>query len=507
MIERLDRYSALTVRRAHASSADMANNPENMTSAQRDAVSRAKIAIYGFGSFPIVCWHLFKFARERGIKIDNCVILTTPHHRDLVRSFADDADVLNVFEKLPRKPGSGDISELTSYHGNFAEDLAAQKFYRSSQSGQWLFYRGLDYYRLYKRFLQDHKATHLLAPWPETAEGKILFAVAAELGIRVVSPNDLRNLSGSFFSTSPYETPPAYAATTPELLDAADQFVRRFRETGGTAALAPVKPDDPTLLDPFRSSLPARIAGMVRQTLQRPDLFQPINIRIGLMNSFPPIRDAYWSFNTGRNAKQADITSLDDLPKKFLFYPLHSTPEASINTPAPYYVDQFRAIDAIRMAMPSDHLLLVKEHWSFVMARPSGFLKQVRRLPGVLVADYRLKAFDLMPRAAATVTITGTAGFESFLLGYPAIALGRGLVANCLGGMTREGEIAQHLQDRIGNPVSQENVVRRIAELLSVRYPFYFSSTGYKGEPVLRRGNIRAMLDALLDHLARENPQ
>jgi hypothetical protein len=483
----------------------MTDGTDIVISAQLNAVSRAKIAIYGFGSFPVVCWHLFKFARERNIKIANCVILTTPHHRDLVRSFVDDSDLLDVFQELPRKPGNGDISELANYHGNFVEDLAAQKFYRPTQSGQWLFNRGLDYYRLYKSFLQNQKVTHLLAPWPETADGKILFAIAAELGIRIVSPNDLRNLSGSFFSTSPYETLPTYAAATPELLAAASQFVKQFRASGGTAALAPVKPDDPSLLQPFRSTLPTRVAGMIQQTLQRPDLFQPVNIRIGLMNSFPPIRDAYWSLNTKRNAKQADVTNLTELPKKFLFYPLHSTPEASINTPAPYYVDQFRAIDTIRMAMPSDHVLLVKEHWSFVMARPTGFLKQVRRLPGVLVADYRLKAFDLMPRAAATITVTGTAGFEAFLLGYPALALGRGLVANCLGGATREGEIAQHLKERIGNPVSIDNVVKRVSELMSVRYPFYFSSTGYKGEPVLRRGNIKAMLDALLDHLVRDN--
>lgn len=485
----------------------MINNPDISSPAGHDAVGRMKLAIYGFGSFPIVCWHLFKLAQERQIKIANCVILTTPHHRDLVRAFAPDSDVLNVFDALPRKVGNGDASELANYRGNFVEDLAAQKFYQTSQSGRWLFGRGLDYYRLYKNFLQSQKATHLLAPWPETADGKILFAIAAELGVRVISPNDLRNLSGSFFSTSPYETLPSYAAATPALLEEADRFVNRFRDSGGTAALAPIKPEDSALLEPFRKALPARIAGMLQRTVQRPDLFQPINIRVGLLNSFPPVRDAYWSFNTQRNARQADIQSLAELPKKFLFYPLHSTPEASINTPAPYYVDQFRAIDAIRMAMPSDCVLVVKEHWSFVMARPTRFLKQVRRLPGVLVADYRLKAFDLMPRAAATITVTGTAGFEAFLLGYPALALGRGLTADSLGGMTREGQIAQHLRERIGTSLPKQAVVDRVAKLFSARYPFYFSSTGYKDEPVLRRGNIKAMFDALLDHLARDSRQ
>ena len=50
------------------------------------------------------------------------------------------------------------------------------------------------------------------------------------------------------------------------------------------------------------------------------------------------------------------------LPKRFIYYPLQVTPEASINTPAPYYVDQMRAIDALRLAMPPDCALVVKEH-------------------------------------------------------------------------------------------------------------------------------------------------
>jgi hypothetical protein len=481
------------------------DSPDISPLTSQDTIHRIKLAIYGFGSFPIVCWHLFEIARNRGIEFANCIILTTPHHRDLVKSFVADRNVLNVFDDLPRNPLGGDTSDLADYRGNFVEDLAAQKFYQTSQSGQWLFDRGLDYYRLYKRFLQDQKATHLLTPWPETADGKVLFAVAAELGIRVVSPNDLRNLSGSFFSASAYETLPAYATATPDLIDAANLFISQFRAAGGTAALAPVKPDDATLLEPFRRALPQRIAGLLRRAIQRPDLFQPVNIRIGLMNSFPPVRDALWSLNTARNAKQADIRSLDELPRKFLFFPLHSTPEASINTPSPYYVDQFRAIDAIRMAMPSDCALVVKEHWSFIMTRPTRFLKAIRRLPGVLIADYRLKSFDLMPRAAATVTITGTAGFEAFLLGYPALALGRGIAANCLGGITPAGQIAEHLEARIGHPVPLQTVLDRVARLMSARYPFYFSSTGYKNEPVLRRGNITNLLDALLDHLVRDS--
>jgi hypothetical protein len=67
--------------------------------------------------------------------------------------------------------------------------------------------------------------------------------------------------------------------------------------------------------------------------------------------------------------------------------------------------------------------------------------------------------------------------------------------------------VTQPLRDeiaaRIDKPIPDQTVIERIATLLSVRYPFLFVSPFYPGEPMLRRGNMRRMYEALLDHLAR----
>ena len=191
------------------------------------------------------------------------------------------------------------------------------------------------------------------------------------------------------------------------------------------------------------------------------------------------------------------------LPKRFIFYPLQVTPEASINTPAPYYVDQMRAIDALRLAMPPDCALVVKEHRAAIGFRSFEFVRRLRRLPGLLVAKYTINSHDLIRRASLTCAVTGTAVFEAFLLGRPALALGPGLSHWAVGCGDTSGSLRDEIAARIDMPIPDQTVVERVATLLSVRYPFLFLSPFYPGEPMLRRGNMRRMYEALLDHLAR----
>ena len=264
----------------------------------------------------------------------------------------------------------------------------------------------------------------------------------------------------------------------------------------------PIDGDDELICD-GPPSLPSRLAGFFRKTAERPDLFVPDQIRASFLNNLPNMRDKWWGLRTSRAAREFDIGELEALPKRFIFYPLQVSPEASINTPAPYYVDQIRAIDALRLAMPPDCALVVKEHWAAIGFRSIDFVRRLRRLPGVLVAKYTLNSRDLILRASLTCAVTGTAAFEAFLLGRPGLALGPGLSHWALGSGGTSGSLRDEIAARIDKPIPDQTVIERVATLLSVRYPFLFVSPFYPGEPMLRRGNMRRMYEALIDHLAR----
>jgi hypothetical protein len=468
---------------------------------------RHKIALHGFGATPIVFKHLIERAAKDGAPIDWCMILPTPEHRALVRSVLPSNDILDVYQALPRDPVGGDFGLLAEYPGSLAEDLAADKRPWGAQNGRKRFARGIDYHLLYKRFLIDRGATHFLAPQIEGAEGKIAVATARQLGLSVLVPIDCRSLTGTYFAVDALAGLPAHAAPREDLLAKSAAFIERYRKSAMPAQsapndFAPIDGDDELIYDDL-PSLPARFVGMLRRAAERPDLFVPDQIRASLLNNLPALRDRWWGLRTYRAAREFDVGELDALPKRFIFYPLQVTPEASINTPAPYFVDQMRAIDALRLAMPPDCALVVKEHWFAIGFRSFDLVRRLRRLPGLLVAKYTINARDLILRASLTCAVTGTAAFEAFLLGRPALALGPGLSHWALGCGGATGSLRDEIAARIDRPIPDQTVIERVATLLSVRYPFLFLSPFYPGEPVLRRGNMRRMYEALLDHLTR----
>lgn len=468
-----------------------------------------KIALYGFGSFPVVYRHLIEVARAERSPIEFCMILTGPNWRQIVRDMLPSEDVLDVFAELPRKPVGGDASLLSNYSGSLVEDLAALKRAYRRRSAGWLLARGIDFYRLYKNFLVDRRVTHLLMSNVETPDAKIAIAAAKELGLGVMAPADLRNLSGTYFSVDSYETPPAYAAATPAARQRATEFIRNFRREALPARALPFdgdrSHDDDKILELYLPSLGARIRGFLSAATERPDLFDFESVRVSVMRNFGFARNTIRGVRRRRNELQYDIGLVDGLPRRFIYFPLQYTPESSINVPAPYFVDQFRVIDALRFAMPNDCTLVVKEHPACVEMRPPSFMRRLRKLPGVAVAKASIASNDLIQRAALTATVTGTAAFEAFLLGRPALVLGRGLSAWALKGVTSAGELREGIQRAMTHPRSEEFIVEQLARLIDARYPFYFATAHTSGEPMLRLGNIRRFWTAIVDHLARES--
>jgi len=212
-----------------------------------------------------------------------------------------------------------------------------------------------------------------------------------------------------------------------------------------------------------------------------------------------------WAARRKRNEGFFDIGTLEELPQKFVFYPLQYTPESSINTPAPYFVDQMRAIDAIRFAMPGDCTLVVKEHPACILLRSNEVVRRLQRTAGVAVARFSLPSLELSKSASATISVTGTATCEAMLLGKPALCLGPNLVSDFLGGVCSIEELPQRLNGLLNKVLAPDAAVTAVATLMNVRYDAYFSCPGLPSEPVLRRDNVVKLLKAYLDHCRRED--
>lgn len=465
------------------------------------------VLLHGFGSAPIIFRYFLEISRQQRPDIQWHIILPSSTHLDIIREVVPKENILSIEDSLPNPPQGCDMAELTNYPGSLIEDLEAQKHPWLKRDGRKFYKRGQDYYTLYKSYMLEKQITHFLCIMVETPETKIAMATAHELGIDTSYCAHLRTMTGSVFATNVYEQLPVYQSVTSDTLAKAKQFVSDFRisHLSPTALPSDIDKSETSneLLDDFMPSAFSRLKVKLSSARKRLDLAEPDSIRVSFLNNLPLLRDAYWRFQASCNNKLVDIADINDLPEKFVLYPLQVSPESSINVPAPYYVDQLRVIDALRMAMPNDYTLIVKEHRAGALTRSPRFTRAVRNLPGVKIASCELHPREILRKSSLLATVTGTMGFEAFILGLPTIVFGRGICADLHGGTVGLNGLDVVIRERLNTQIPDEHIYQELAKYYSCRYPFVAYSTGTEGEPVLRRGNIEAFFAAYMDHLNR----
>jgi len=117
--------------------------------------------------------------------------------------------------------------------------------------------------------------------------------------------------------------------------------------------------------------------------------------------------------------------------KPYYIFFLHYQPEATSLPNGLDFCQQWLAISRLRMAMPDQITLVVKEHpGMFVrgMLRPSvrdrQFYEMIAALPNTVLVDINQNSFELIDHARCVATVTGTVGFQAISRGRPVIVFG-----------------------------------------------------------------------------------
>lgn len=126
---------------------------------------------------------------------------------------------------------------------------------------------------------------------------------------------------------------------------------------------------------------------------------------------------------TYRRVRKCRLADLDG--RHFVFVALHKQPEASIDVLGRYYENQYQNILNVWRTVPTDWLVVIKEHTTAIGDRGMGFFRRLQALPNVLVADERIDSHDLIRRAEVVFTVSGTVAYEAVLLGRPALTMVR----------------------------------------------------------------------------------
>jgi hypothetical protein len=468
---------------------------------------RFKVVLHGFGEYAVVYHHVIAMAKAEKAPVDFAIILPTSHHLDLFGAVLPAERILNMEEEVLKLRGHVGLDEAAGYSGNIHVDIDAEKRTFKHRKGDQQVEIALAIYRVYKDFLLREQPDHVVFNHIEGYEQKMCASLCVELGIPLSVPVDCRTIGGSAMCADTHETLPDPTTDPSVNLDRAKAFIAAYREKHMPAFRPPPTEDSGPLMSRMIRPFRVRLADFIRRSLRDPGRFEWDFLKAAVLNNIPWYRDRWYALRRWRARQWFDLTSLDELPAKFIYYPLHYSPESSINTPAPYYIDQMRAIDAIRHAMPSDFTLIVKDHPAALLVRRKGLIDKIRCSSGVRVMNSGVSGRDLVLRAAITISVTGTSTLEAFLLGRPSLTLGTMVTSKFYGGVTPLNDLPQRIRSSIANPPADSAVVAAVAEIMTVARPFSVFGLGYPGEPVFRENNIRNLLAAILEAVSARHRQ
>lgn len=122
-----------------------------------------------------------------------------------------------------------------------------------------------------------------------------------------------------------------------------------------------------------------------------------------------------------------------DFDKKYVFVALHYQPEETSSPTGGIFGDQILIIELLNAFLDDEYQIYIKEHKTQLypdhdgaMSRNKNYYKYTLEISDrVHFIDMETTPFDLIDGAAATVTISGTTGWESAVRGTPALVFGR----------------------------------------------------------------------------------
>ena len=366
-------------------------------------------------------------------------------------------------------------------------------------------------YKIYKKFLEDFEPDYIVFPDVETVDGNILINICYEMGIEVVYTVHLRQLGTSFFSNSIYETLPSYFGSyNSEDIKKATFLVNNFFSLSSVNFLR--KWNDKTLVKIRLKNFFERIKDSLKLSYGKERFFrgEGQNFLYKVRTNLIYFVDKYRKFKFNNiHHRYFDIKTdqeLDSLPKNFILFAMQVTPESSINSLEPYFIDQIRAIDLIRLNMPNDFHIIVKEHPLMIGLRNSDYYKKLRKKAGIILVSPYVNTKEVMKRAKLISTITGTIGLEGFIIDKPVLMFGSTFFSHLVKRYDSYLNLKQELEELIFNfkPLSKEEKIIEIAKLYNISYNFILFDPISNPE-TMEIENIKSFTKALLKHIERLN--
>ncbi len=139
------------------------------------------------------------------------------------------------------------------------------------------------------------------------------------------------------------------------------------------------------------------------------------------------------------------------LPEKFVYFPLHLQPELETSILGGKYWDQLAAVEDLAAKLPDDYSIVVKENPKQTFKfRSANFFSRIKANPKIHYLGLDYDTFALREKCQFVATITGTAGWESLLIGKKVLVLGLAWYRNLPGAVAMQDFVSvEQFKERI----------------------------------------------------------
>jgi hypothetical protein len=129
-----------------------------------------------------------------------------------------------------------------------------------------------------------------------------------------------------------------------------------------------------------------------------------------------------------------------DLGTSYVFVALQCEPERQTCPAGDVFGNQYLMVDMLSKLVPEGWQIYVKEHVSqfkiyqaVERSKPIEFYNMIASMPRVKLVPLSYTSFELIDRAKASATVSGTVGWESVVRGKPTLLFGYSWYKDCKG--------------------------------------------------------------------------
>ncbi len=262
----------------------------------------------------------------------------------------------------------------------------------------------------------------------------------------------------------------------------AEDFMKQFREK-------PMKPDGTASIKKTRSEKLKKYIGYAKTLTYRRQL--------------PDLKQFFWPVID----KILDASGTFEMPvekEKYVYFPLHVTPEVSTSFYGRWYSNQLALIENIARSLPCDFKLYVKEHTYNYSSRPWNFRKEIKKFPNVRLISPHANSQEIIKNSSLVITITSTTGWEAIIYQKPVIVFGD-IYYSLFEEVTRVHDLRdlrEIIRTKIDSKVDQTKTLKFIAAVFASTFKGSGATPGDSGK-VSEPENISLLVDGIEKFVAR----